>query len=299
MYKITNEINVDSEGHEIRLHGTLAYPLASYYNDMSTALVIWHWHEEFELIVVTKGVIKVGAGSIEKVLTVGDGCFINSNVAHTVCKVDSRDGILNSIVFHPKLIGGRHSIYWQKYLKPLIDNEQQQFISFDSMQPEDSQILSLIREAWQAEAEENPGYEFEVRTLLSKVIFMLSEGKTGSVYAPTPKELRDMERTKLMITFMENHFNDDLTIRQIATVVALSEGECLRCFKRSIGLSPIKFLKEYRILRAAELISTTNQQISDIATQCGFLDMSYFAKSFKQIFKETPTNYRNSPRKPY
>ena len=292
MYKITNEISVDSEGHEIQHHGTLAYPIATYFNDMSNVLVIWHWHEEFELIYVTKGVVRVGVGSVEKTLTVGDGCFINSNVPHTICRLDSRDGIIHSIVFHPKLIGGRHSIYWQKYLKPLMENEERQFISFDSMQTEDSQIISLIQSAWQAEAEEAAGYEFKVRGLLSRVIFMLSEGQTGKPYAPTPKELRDMERTKQMITFMESHFTDELTIKQIAAVAALSEGECLRCFKRSTGLSPIQFLKDYRLIRAAELIHSTNQQISDIAAQCGFLDMSYFAKSFKQAFGETPTNYR-------
>ena len=294
MYKVTNEINVDSDGQEIRPHGTLAYPIATYFNDMNNALVIWHWHEELELIYVTKGVVRVGVGSAERTLTVGDGCFINSNVAHTVCKVDSRGGIINSIVFHPKLIGSRHSIYWQKYLQPLIEDEERQFIAFDSMQTKDSQIISLIQSAWQAEADETPGYEFEVRNLLSQVILLLSEGKSGKPYAPTPKELRDMERTKQMITFMEKHFTDELTIKQIAAVAALSEGECLRCFKRSTGLSPIQFLKDYRLIRAAELIRSTNNQISDIATQCGFLDMSYFAKSFKQAFGYTPTNYRTA-----
>ena len=292
MYKITGDIIVDNEGKEIRLHGTLAYPIASYINDMNEALVIWHWHEELELIVVTKGAIRVGAGSVEKVLKVGEGCFINSNVAHAVWKVESQDGILNSIVFHPKLIGGRHSIYWQKYLKPLVEDKTQQFISFDSAQPKDSKIIDLIQSAWKAEADEAPGFEFEVRNLLSQVVFMLSEGKAGEIYSPTPRELRDMERTKLMITFMENHFADEIELKQVAQVAAISESECMRCFKRSTGLSPIQFLKEYRLVRAAELIRSTKSNVSDIATQCGFLDMSYFAKSFKQIFNVSPIEYR-------
>ena len=292
MYKITGNIIVDNEGKEIRLHGTLAYPIASYINDMNEALVIWHWHEELELIVVTKGTIRVGAGSVEKILNVGDGCFINSNVAHAVWKVETQDGILNSIVFHPKLIGGRHSIYWQKYLKPLVEDKTQQFISFDSAQPKDSKIIDLIQSAWKAEADEAPGFEFEVRNLLSQVVFMLSEGKAGEIYSPTPREFRDMERTKLMITFMENHFADEIELKQVAQVAAISESECMRCFKRSTGLSPIQFLKEYRLVRAAELIRSTKSNVSDIATQCGFLDMSYFAKSFKQIFKVSPIEYR-------
>ena len=46
MYKISGDINVDPKGQELRLHGTLAYPIACYYNDMSIRPTIWHWHEE-------------------------------------------------------------------------------------------------------------------------------------------------------------------------------------------------------------------------------------------------------------
>ena len=75
MYKFSGTISIDNVGKEIREHGTLAYPVACYYNDMSKDLVILHWHEELELIVVKKGAIKVNAGSFEKILNEGEGCF--------------------------------------------------------------------------------------------------------------------------------------------------------------------------------------------------------------------------------
>ena len=294
MYKISGDINVDPKGQELRLHGTLAYPIACYYNDMSIRPTIWHWHEELELIVVKEGAVKVAAGSAEEILNEGDGCFINSDVAHSVWQIDSKTGVINSIVFHPKLIGSRHSIYWQKYIGPLIENKSQQFILFDSKQLKDNKIIGLVQSAWQAEADERPGFEFEVRSLLSQLIFLISEGRGGTVYIQTPKELRDMERTKLMITFLENHFTDNVNLEQISKAAMISDSECLRCFKRVTGSSPIQFLKEYRLLRAAELIKTTKLKISDIAEQCGFLDMSYFAKSFREAFKQSPTIYRKN-----
>ena len=161
MYRTVDEVFTDNEGYEIQTHGNLSYPVACYYNDMSTALVIWHWHEELELIVVKKGIVKIGAGSAEEILHEGDGCFINSGVPHSVWKVDMQEGIINSIVFHPKLIGGRHSIYWQKYIQPLITNEKQQFIFFSSKQTKDNHVINIIQSAWQAEADENFGFEFE------------------------------------------------------------------------------------------------------------------------------------------
>ena len=103
-----------------------------------------------------------------------------------------------------------------------------------------------------------------------------------------------MERTKLMITYIESNFANDINLNQVAKTAALSESECQHCFKRSTGLSPIQFLKEYRLLRSAELIRSTNMNISEIAAQCGFLDMSYFAKSFRQLFNVSPTTYRQN-----
>ena len=163
---------------------------------------------------------------------------------------------------------------------------------FDSQREKDNAIIKLIQSAWEAEAEEKSGFEFEVRDFLSKIIYMISEGKSGKIYSPTNRDLRDMQRTKLMITFLEKNFAENLHLSQIAKVAAISESECQRCFKRSTGFSPIQFLKEYRILRAAEKMQFSRQNISDIANECGFLDMSYFAKTFKQIFKMSPTEYR-------
>ena len=294
MYKSVSQVTTNSDGQEIKNHGTLDYPVGCYYNDMSKAIVIWHWHEELELIFATKGVVKVGAGQVEEILREGDGCFINSDVTHSVCRIESQDGIVNSIVFHPKLIGDRHSIYWKKYIQPLVENKNQQFIFFNSKLTKDSQIVDLIRSAWNAEAEEKPGFEFEVRNLLSQIIFFISDGETGKVYRQTKKELRDMERTKLMITYIESNFANDINLNQVAKTAALSESECMHCFKRSTGLSPMQFLKVYRLLRSAELIRSTSMNISEIAAQCGFLDMSYFAKSFRQVFNVSPTTYRQN-----
>lgn len=292
MYKSVCNIDTDANGYELKEHGKFFYPVGCYFNDMSVAKIIWHWHDELELIFVESGTIKVGAGQNEKILVAGDGCFINSEVIHDVQQIDSREGILKSIVFHANLIGDTLSIYRTKFLNPLLENKNLPFIFFDGRQEKDFEIISLIRQAWEVEAAESFGYEFAVRNFLSQIILKLHEGKIGKIYSPTPKELRDNERLKGMIKFIESHFAENLSVAQIARTVAVSDSECTQCFRRVTGLSPIQFLKKYRILFAAEKIRSTKMKISDIAFECGFTDMSYFAKSFRQIFKTSPTDYR-------
>ena len=292
MYHSVLDIMINSDGYELQNHGDFFYPVGCYYCDMSKTKVIWHWHKELELIFVERGIIKVGAGQTEKILSEGDGCFINSEILHDVEQVESQEGILKSIVFHSDLIGNLNSIYRTKFLNPIIENKNLPFIFFDGKK--DSEIVSFIRSAWESQATENFGYEFDVRNFLSKIILKLIEGGTGKIYSPTSKEIRDNERVKIMMNFIEKNFAENLTLEQIAATIPISKAECILCFKRVTGNTPRKFLKDYRVLLAAEKIRSSKKNISDIAFDCGFTDMSYFSKSFREIFKISPTDYRQA-----
>ena len=99
---------------------------------------------------------------------------------------------------------------------------------------------------------------------------------------------------KVMLAFIQQHFGENITIRQIADSAAVSESECMRCFHHTIGITPIAYLKNYRLQCAAELLETTVQPVSFIGEQCGFREMSYFARAFRQNYGCTPSQYRKA-----
>ena len=78
----------------------------------------------------------------------------------------------------------------------------------------------------------------------------------------------------------------------IAASASVSASECLRCFHSIIHCTPIQYLRRYRIQRSAELLRQTDMSVSEIGVLCGFQEMSYFARSFKEIRGCTPTEYR-------
>ncbi len=59
-----------------------------------------------------------------------------------------------------------------------------------------------------------------------------------------------------------------------------------------MSISPIQYLREYRLQKAAELLLVTDDKIKTIALNCGFNDMSYFTKSFKEFKGMLPGDYR-------
>ena len=59
-----------------------------------------------------------------------------------------------------------------------------------------------------------------------------------------------------------------------------------------VGTTPIQYVKQLRIQKAAELLASTDQRIADIGAACGFQEMSYFAKTFRTVKGQAPSQYR-------
>ena len=89
------------------------------------------------------------------------------------------------------------------------------------------------------------------------------------------------------------HWHDELEAAVVTEGCAVvSAGESKRVVRATVDTTPIRYLRQYRIRQAARLLCPTEERISDIASRCGFQDMSHFTKSFREQLGCTPTEYR-------
>ena len=106
----------------------------------------------------------------------------------------------------------------------------------------------------------------------------------------TPEDEKLMEK---IMAFIEEHLSDsDITIDDMASAVAVSRSGLHRKVKHMLGTSPMEFLREARIRRAAKMLSESSKPITQIAYECGFADPKYFSKCFKASTGQTPTEYK-------
>ena len=281
------------QGRELLEHGTTSFPIACYHDNLQIKPVPWHWHDELEAVIVTKGQAIVAIGAEKYLIKQGDGFFINTGVLHSAWNVDTSYCRFHSIVFHPRLIGGSiDSIFWQNYVQPLLSNPSLKFLCFHKKVDWNQASIQAIEAAWQSCVTEPLGYEFHVRTALSQLIFLLFSHCSTQPNLPTEKELRDSIRIKAMLQYVHEHYSEELNTETISKSIMVSPSECLRCFHNTIGTTPIQYVKQYRIQKAVALLNSTNKKIADIGAECGFQEMSYFAKTFREIRGCTPSEYR-------
>lgn len=284
----------DGRNRELVRHGAPPFPLACYWHDGETVnRVPWHWHEELETVLVKAGRAAVFVEGERRELGPGEGCFIAAGALHNARREGEEPLDLHSMVFHPRLVGGGvESVFWQNYLQPLLAEGANRCVWLSEGVPWEREALEDMEAAWRACGEEPPGFEFLAREGLSRLVFLLSAHRPAVKKGPSEKALRDGERIKAMLRFVQEHYYEELTAARIAGSAALSESECLRCFRSMVGTTPMQYVKQFRVQRAAELLESTEEKVAAVGAACGFQEMSYFARTFRALKGKPPSRYR-------
>ena len=281
----------DAEGREQTQHGSALFPIACYAEDLAFYSVAWHWHEEFEFVLAALGPIHVDVNKTRLTLQTGQGVFVNSGALHAVEPAESR-ALLHSGVFHPRLVGGVDTVFWQKLVRPLLQPGTPAFFLLDQAVPWQKQVLFCLQESWKGVADEPFDYENRVRYHLTAALRLLITQCVGGKVKVSEQEQIASERMKQMLRYIEEHFAEEVTVAKIADSVALSESACLRSFRQFLGITPIQYLKQFRVEKAAELLRSTRLKTGEIGLECGFSDGSYFIRTFREIKHCTPREYR-------
>ena len=89
-------------------------------------------------------------------------------------------------------------------------------------------------------------------------------------------------------------FSSDIAISELAKVENLSVSRYNYVFKKSMGVSPLKYITSLRINKAKYLLKNTDLTVSQIASECCYSDSHFFHRIFKNETEMTPGQYREN-----
>lgn len=254
----------------------------------------WHWHDEFEFGTLLGGSMLYKTNRGEYILKEGDGIFINSGVLHYLHPLEPLQKVKLQTQFFDKsfLAGASGSLFDMKYMTPVQEQKELDAVPLYQEKPRDRQVLEWLKEGSKLSLEGERFFEFRLRSVFSRVWEQVygwaEERKKG---AASYNALED-ERIKQMLSFMQENYQEKLTVETVAACIPISERECYRLFQKSLGVSPAAFLLSFRLQKAQEMLMNTRKSILEIALETGFGTSSYFGKMFRQYHHMTPRQYR-------
>lgn len=271
---------------------TVEYPYCLHERDLTDFVIPWHWHEELELGYIQEGASKITTIGAEYVIREGDGFFINSNVMDM--KQNDLPGTKTveiNHIFHPVFLSGHFkSLFETKYMNPIIKNRQIEVFIIRQGRAVSNQILTNLRRLKKLHRE--PNAEFQVRNILSETWLLLMKELQENYDEHIPFRTEQRERLRNMIAYIHKHYADKITLSDIARASGVSEREASRCFKGSLGHSPVEYLIDFRLNESKKLLRESGLTITEISQKCGFSDSAYYGKAFRRTYGLTPGAYR-------
>lgn len=279
-------------GRENQIYMVDAFPIVCYHDDLARSRVPWHWHDELEFLIVTEGTIIAAEEQDKMRVPAGSGFFVNAGRLHSMWNAGTGPCRLHSMVFSTRLLGSADEVYFSKYIGPIVGNPSLRSLRLTPEIPWQKEMLDAIEYAWELCRDETEGYEWGVRNALSDAFLRLWKNRPSGQAENRMFELR-RKRLKTMIQYLEENFEKPLTLMDIASAASVSESEAERCFTAVVRTTPIQFLKDYRLERAAEFLKNSRESVTAVAAMSGFPDTSYFIRSFRKKYGCTPGKWRS------
>lgn len=125
---------------------------------------------------------------------------------------------------------------------------------------------------------------------------MHEKNLSASHAPPIPADLAQtgtlsVTRKKRVIEFIENNLSRHIELSDIASAAALSPTHFSRAFRRTFGVSPVRYLWRRRIEVAKAILRERTLSLTMVALACGFSSASHFSTAFRDATGTTPATY--------
>ncbi|WP_434668673.1 AraC family transcriptional regulator [Klebsiella sp. B345] len=235
-----------------------------------------HWHPAPELITVLSGRFSIVVGQQNVELVQGDMVYINAEAVHSLC-AEEQGSSLVTVQFSPGLFDELHTapvLHWctQGRSKTVADQQVYRRLS---------ELLAQLID------NQTPFQRIAMTYLLLDALV-----QAGEPASHVESSLREEAMIKKGIDFINQHFDQPLTLSEVANHSGMSYSWFSRLFKKVSRHNFKEYLTLVRLNKARTLLRDTRTPITDISHSCGFQEHKYLIAAFNKYCGLTPTEYR-------
>jgi AraC-like DNA-binding protein len=254
----------------------------------------WHFHKEYELILINKSCGTRFIGDNVSHFEDGDLVLIGSNIPHTY---------INSEKYYTKNTKSEVSYIYIHFTKDCLGNHffdipemklVQRLLGKSSLALEihgrtKKYTIDKLHEMY----DQNPA-----RRLLSLLEILIKLSQSRELHSLlsigySPNNSGDTERINRVFEFIIKNYTEQIYVRDIASKLNMSVASFSRYFKHHTRKTFSDHVTEIRIGHACRLLMENNYNISEISYQSGFDNLSNFYRHFRKTLGITPKEYRN------
>lgn len=251
-----------------------------------------HMHREYELYYLIQGERYYFIDGETYHITPGSLVLIPSGNIHRTSSVNPTGSherillILNEEWINPFLLKTGLPTLSSYFNQPVLqlDSHKQKY------------LMRIFDDIYEELATKQANYEVAIKMKLSELLILISRCSTASkgVASPFVSQSAKHKKVNEATYYIKNHFREPLSLQQVADQIYVSRGYLSNIFNEVTGMKLTEYINIQRINYAKELLSNSNESITDIANSCGFENITYFERIFRQATGATPLKYRQA-----
>lgn len=275
-----------SELYEDKRHGTIDFPfeLYSVNKNYPRYEMPFHWHVEYEMIVVKKGCLKLMLDGKSYCLNEGETAFVCGGVLHGGFPEECE---YYCIVFDLAALFKDVALCSKSIAEFLTNTDY-----FTGVYGSNTKQTEIMRKILILMQNSEKGYDLNVIGLLWELLgAFISNPIERSVQLNDKVQI---QKLKNVLSYIRKNIDKNITLEELAQISGMSPRYFCRVFRNMTGRTPIDYVNYYRIETASQMLITTGESVTEIAFNCGFNDMSYFSKTFKRLKGISPSKFRQN-----
>ncbi|GMQ58687.1 AraC family transcriptional regulator [Vallitalea sediminicola] len=273
----------------------LPFPVEIFIQDNEKADIIVkpHWHDCVEILYMIEGTASQQIN--DKVLNVNANDIIllnNGDIHGTWCNPKDKTKIL-VVKFLPEMLSNTSNIYESKYIITFLQNTNSNEVDSTRVFQSTDELIALFMGAYNEFVNKKIGYEIFIKGYIYQMIAILIRNDNLRLYEPTIKENELIEINPLL-KYIELHYKENITLDEAATMMNKSYYHFSRFFKKATGRNFKEYIDFVRVCEAEKLLLSKNMNISQIAYEVGYNNVSSFNRVYKRIRGYSPSKIKKA-----
>lgn len=270
---------------ENRHHSNALVPFSYYKSAIPEffPFVPMHSHSEWELNFITDGAGLFITDKTKITAYAGEIVLFFPHMLHAI-ETDTKI-VYDTVVFNTDMLGSTNDRCFSQIISPMC-NLSAELLHITSRNNYYKEMYSCASNIVSCAAKNSPQSDLLMKGELLRFLWYAFTGNsvTFNKKQPQSNEIREI------LYYINEHYNEPLTIEFLAAKAHLSKSWFMRKFHDTVGVGAIEYINKLRIQKVCEMLLDGNK-IADAAFECGFQNLSNFNRLFKAVVGCTPREY--------
>jgi AraC-like DNA-binding protein len=253
-----------------------------------------HLHDWFELIYVYRGKGTIFIDQTFYEMEQGDWFIVPGNTIHRAFP-DQENPVTSTAVFFSSILLQQSS--WGdsfSYLQCFEQAKKRRAHKIPSTESQRQMFERYLEDTYQECQLQNPGYRHAILLHLQRILLEINremvQGSQGPGSTVGPVWMKEI------LLYIDEHTDANLSLPSLSQRASVNPSHFCRVFKQLTGMNVTEYVNTKRIIRAGDLLLSTDNSISTIASMCGIETLPHFHRMFKKVTGMTPAIYRKNQR---